>query len=202
MKDKGSIYISGAISGMNYENVVDKFAKAEKTLTEKGYEVFNPINNGLDKNFSWEQHMAVDLAVLMECEAIYLLNDVWKSRGARIEASIALERGMLVMFEDRNEMILFTKEGKLPLYLRSLLLLLIQKSYTDEQDPSGAKRSLLEFMIRPICQCPPTLHVFFKEEINPIDFRDGLSMLLEEKNEIKSAIAKRFQSVEEIKKIV
>lgn len=164
MKDKGSIYISGAISGLNYENVVDKFAKAENYLSNIGYEVFNPLKNGLDEHFSWEQHMAVDIAKLMECDSIYILNDALGSRGARIEMSIAMERGMIILFEDKEFMFGRVVNTWHPTYIKTLILLLLAKAYQDEGNPLYAKRCLIESKLSPRCLDPMFMQVYLRGE--------------------------------------
>jgi len=164
IKSKDKIYISGAISGLNYENVVDKFVKAENHLTEQGYTVFNPLKNGLDKNFGWEQHMAVDLATLMECDSIYILNDALHSRGARIEMSIAMERGMLIFFEDKDLMLDCIIKRWHPTYIKTLILLLLFKSYKDKEDPLYAKRSMIESQLSPRYSCEQFMQTYLPGE--------------------------------------
>ena len=164
METKNTIYISGAISGLNYENVVDKFKKAEDYLTGQGYAVFNPLKNGLDKNFGWEQHMAVDLATLMECDSIYILNDALHSRGARIEMSIALERGMIILFEDKDFMLDSLIKMNPPTYIKTLILLLLSKSYKYKEDPLCAKRYLIESELTPRALCPMCMHIYLPGE--------------------------------------
>lgn len=51
------IYISGKISGLPYDEVQERFNGAEDLLTELGFEVANPLKNGLDKDNSWNEHL-------------------------------------------------------------------------------------------------------------------------------------------------
>lgn len=97
------VYISGAITGLDYTEVVAKFALAEERIRKLGYTPVNPLNNGLAKDSSWEQHMAVDIAMLMECDMIYILNDAIDSRGARIEIHLAVERDMMRWHEQKGQ---------------------------------------------------------------------------------------------------
>ncbi len=55
------IYISGQISGRPIEEVAAKFEAAETMLKAKGYEVVNPLKNGIPANASWEVHVAMDV---------------------------------------------------------------------------------------------------------------------------------------------
>lgn len=83
------VYISGKITGEPMDQVIAKFAKAEYELGTKGYDPVNPLKNGLPQESAWEQHMRVDISLMMTCHAIYMLPD-WKfSSGATIEKRLA-----------------------------------------------------------------------------------------------------------------
>lgn len=93
------IYISGKITGLDYADVESKFQDAQDLLSDIGFEVVNPLNNGLTKEHSWEQHMVKDFELLLPCDAIYMM-DNWKdSIGARIEYQTAFEMNKDVWFE-------------------------------------------------------------------------------------------------------
>ena len=93
------VYISGKISGENPEEVALKFRSAEGAIRKMGHEPVSPLNNGLPDDASWEDHMAADIAMLLRCQAIYLLDDWNTSRGARIEAEIAIECKMEILYQ-------------------------------------------------------------------------------------------------------
>lgn len=88
------IYISGPISGLPLETVYNNFTNAEVQLLEQGYEPVNPLNNGLPTNATWEEHMRADLRLLLDCDAIYMLEGWEKSRGARIEHDLGIDIGL------------------------------------------------------------------------------------------------------------
>ena len=73
-------YISGKISGLLPEQVTAKFRQAEQQIRAFGHEPVNPLDNGVDKEASWNEHFVADVALLLECDAIYLLKD-WAHRG-------------------------------------------------------------------------------------------------------------------------
>ena len=50
------IYISGRISGLPIEEVAAKFDETETKLKAQGYEVINPLKNGIPATASWEAH--------------------------------------------------------------------------------------------------------------------------------------------------
>lgn len=91
------IYISGKISDLPTEQVREKFAKAEAQIRAFGHEPVNPLDNGQPATATWAQQMTASIALLFECDAIYLLPDWGDSRGARIEANIAEECGLEIL---------------------------------------------------------------------------------------------------------
>ena len=64
------IYISGAISGTT--DFMERFAKAEKELTEKGYLVVNPakVNAQLPIDTGYEEYMKMSFCMLDMCDGI------------------------------------------------------------------------------------------------------------------------------------
>ncbi len=54
----------------------------------------NPLKNGLPNIATWDQHMVRDIELLLTCDSICLLPDWQQSKGARIEAFIAMEKEM------------------------------------------------------------------------------------------------------------
>lgn len=87
------VYISGPISGLLYEEVEKVFNEAEIRLQEQGYEVVNPLNNGLPRESTWNEHMRADLKLLLDCDAIYMLNGWEYSKGASLEYDLAIDLG-------------------------------------------------------------------------------------------------------------
>ncbi len=87
------VYISGPISGLPLETVYNNFTNAEIRLQEQGYEVVNPLNNGLPRESTWNEHMRADLKLLLDCDAIYMLNGWEYSKGASLEYDLAIDLG-------------------------------------------------------------------------------------------------------------
>lgn len=93
------IYISGPITGLDHQTAFANFERAEKMLRDLGFDPVNPMkHSGLDANggkdadgvaYSWEEYMKADIALLLGCDAIYLLNGWEASRGATLELNIA-----------------------------------------------------------------------------------------------------------------
>lgn len=93
------IYISGAITGT--DDYMERFAKAEKELTEQGYSVVNPakVNAQLPEDTSYEEYMKMSFCMLTMCDGIYMLKGWRKSRGANREYCYAMEKRKVIMYE-------------------------------------------------------------------------------------------------------
>ena len=93
------IYISGAIS--NTDNYMERFAKAEKELTENGYSAVNPakVNAQLPEDTSYEEYMKMSFCMLDMCDGIYMLKGWKKSCGANREYGYALAKDMIIIHE-------------------------------------------------------------------------------------------------------
>ena len=91
------IYIAGPMTGLPEHNF-PAFEKAADHLRNTGNwdEVVSPREHAnLNKN--WQDSMRVALGLLIQCDAIYLLNGWGVSRGAVIERNVAEALGMIVL---------------------------------------------------------------------------------------------------------
>lgn len=93
------IYLSGKISGLPFPYVQQRFDDSEALLTELGFEVVNPLKNGLDQEKTWNEHLCKDIEMLLPCDAIYMMDNWVDSTGASIEYDIAMRTGKDVWFE-------------------------------------------------------------------------------------------------------
>ena len=93
------IYISGAIS--NTDNYMERFAKAEKELTDKGWYVVNPakVNAQLPEDTTYEEYMKMCFCMLDMADSIYMLSNYENSKGACMEYGYALAKDMIIMHE-------------------------------------------------------------------------------------------------------
>lgn len=94
-----NIYIAGKVSGLPYKECKEKFIKAEFVLKKKGLTPINPLRL-VDASTSWENSMKICIRLLLDSDAIYLLNDWKKSKGAKIEYAIAKFTGLKILFEN------------------------------------------------------------------------------------------------------
>lgn len=90
-------YIAGPISGLDYQKAYDAFRDAEMKLTSLGYEPVNPMRLPHNHDKSWSSYMREDLKQLLDCEFVYLLDGWQDSKGARIEAGVAVSLGIKVV---------------------------------------------------------------------------------------------------------
>lgn len=93
------IYISGKISGLPLNMVQERFDDAESLLSELGFDVVNPMKNGLDPNEKWIKHLCKDIELLDSCDAIYMMDNWVESRGARHEYNFAMIENKDIWFE-------------------------------------------------------------------------------------------------------
>ena len=96
------VYISGKISGRKKEEYMKQFADAEKKLTEQGYTVINParVNAEMPESTSYQVYMNMSKTMLEASDIIYMLKGWNLSNGANTELQWALDRGMMIMFEE------------------------------------------------------------------------------------------------------
>lgn len=96
------VYISGAIAHYNMEERRATFAAAARQLTEQGFEAVNPFENGVPDDAHWMAHMKADIALLVDCDYIYMLKGWELSKGAKLEFDVASSCGIKVMFEGQK----------------------------------------------------------------------------------------------------
>lgn len=95
------IYISGQISNLEKSDYMERFAKAEKELTEQGYSVINPakVNAQLPEDTDYEDYMRMSLCMLDMCDSIYMLRGWSKSCGANREYGYAMAMDKTIIHE-------------------------------------------------------------------------------------------------------
>lgn len=93
------IYISGKITGLPLQEVKERFASAQALLEEIGFETVNPLEKGLPESATWKQHMVKDIELLLQCDAIYLMENWVDSLGAKIEHDIAKRMDLYFLHE-------------------------------------------------------------------------------------------------------
>ena len=90
------VYISGPMSGLEREQYLEIFRRADQALRDQGYRnIVNPINvwacrwPWLYRIVGYRLTLLYDLWLLMRCDRIYKLTGWRDSRGANIESCVA-----------------------------------------------------------------------------------------------------------------
>ena len=96
------VYLSGAITGT--DDYMERFAKAERELTEQGYSVVNPakVNAQLPEDTTYEEYMKMSFCLLSLCDVAYFLNGWRNSNGANREYGYAYANDMLIILEEQK----------------------------------------------------------------------------------------------------
>lgn len=87
------IYLAGPMTGLPNLNFPAFHAEAAR-LRALGHDVVNPAEINPDHTMAWEACMRKDIAVLVTCDTVAMLDGWQHSRGARLEHHIAMELGM------------------------------------------------------------------------------------------------------------
>ncbi|MBT2299249.1 DUF4406 domain-containing protein [Variovorax paradoxus] len=90
------VYVAGPMSNLPELNF-PAFHAAAAMLRALGHQVENPAEINPDPSMGWAECMRKDLAVLTQCDAIYLLPGWQNSRGASLESYVAKSLGLVVL---------------------------------------------------------------------------------------------------------
>lgn len=133
-------YVSGRISGINQNLARSRFDEAEQLLSSVGFDdVFNPMKH--QDCETWQQYMRRDIAELMKCDVIFMLDGWELSKGARIEHSIAQKIAMPILYETERR-----------LALNDEIKRIVSKvSYVDTKDIVSKNRKQKFFFARMLC---------------------------------------------------
>jgi hypothetical protein len=93
------VYIAGRVSGLPYDQVKAKFSTAETMLRVADFEPVNPLGH-VSCQAKPAEAMKILIPLMLECDALLLLNDWEFSEGAQIEAQLARYAGLCIMNED------------------------------------------------------------------------------------------------------
>ena len=93
------IYISGGLTGRPPAEYSAHFQQAATSLEAQGYDVINPLHNGLPADAAWHEHMRADIRLLTLCDEIYMLAGWERSTGASAEHALAKALGLTFSYE-------------------------------------------------------------------------------------------------------
>ena len=92
------IYIAGKVTGEDLAHCTMKFGQAQKDVEALGFEALNPLALVNDFKTPWQNAMKICLKALIDADAVLLLPDYHKSKGAMMENSIAEDLGIPVYY--------------------------------------------------------------------------------------------------------
>ena len=98
---KHRCYISGPIGCRDLEERRKAFKAVQVMLEAAGYEVVNPMENGLPSDATTAQHMKRDIQLLTECACIFMMDKWNHSQGCYTEFMVATAIGCEVIFESK-----------------------------------------------------------------------------------------------------
>lgn len=90
------VYLSGPMTGRPDLNF-PAFHREAARLRAMGYHVVNPAEITKDQSAGWHECMRRDLAALLDCDAIALLDGWQGSAGAHLEMHVAHRVGMEIV---------------------------------------------------------------------------------------------------------
>ena len=99
---KEKVYISGPIAGFDMEERKLAFLKVQHMLEGLGYLPVNPFDNGVPDDAHWRVHMRADIAMLLGCDAIYMMPGWELSKGCKLELDVATSCGIRLMIESHG----------------------------------------------------------------------------------------------------
>lgn len=110
MEQKKKIYIAGKVTGLQIDEVLKKSVDAERELRKSGAITMNHAYNVFNAGFEHGDYMHISFAMIDVCDAVYLLKDWQKSKGARMELQYAADHQKEIIYEDES-----TREENFPI---------------------------------------------------------------------------------------
>lgn len=92
-------YISGQITGLTELEYLHRFAIGMEEVRTMNMEPVNPCHLPHEHDKSWQSYMKHDIIEMLNCDALYMLNNWHYSKGAKIEWQIATFLGMQIFYQ-------------------------------------------------------------------------------------------------------
>ena len=83
-------YISGPITGHDLKERKDLFYRKANELKAQGYIPVNPLENRLEDNAKYHDHMKEYLKMLLDCQTIYMMEDWQNSSHCNLALEVAV----------------------------------------------------------------------------------------------------------------
>ena len=104
------IYIAGKITGLDRQEILEKFAIVDIRLKKQGHAPFIPCVLPDYPDVPHEDYMHICYAMIDICDAVYMLKDWQQSKGARMELQYAADHRKGIIYEDET-----TREENFPI---------------------------------------------------------------------------------------
>ena len=99
MAKQRMIYISGPITGRPQDETWKKFSEVVQMIRRDSNLIpINPLHFAIS-GLTYKKQMKLDIAILTQCDAIYMLEGWDDSKGACTEHSIAKTLGLMVFYD-------------------------------------------------------------------------------------------------------
>jgi hypothetical protein len=92
-------YISGQITNLSEEKYLHYFAIGMEEVRAMNMHPVNPCHLPHEHDKTWQSYMKHDIIEMLQCDAVYMLNNWQNSRGAKIEWQIANGLGMQIFYQ-------------------------------------------------------------------------------------------------------
>jgi hypothetical protein len=92
----GKIYISGPMSGIENSNF-DAFNEFEGKFDPDVVTFENPAKPGHIEGYEWKDYLKLALKMMLECEAVVLIDGWQSSKGCLLELHVAKSLGMRIL---------------------------------------------------------------------------------------------------------
>jgi hypothetical protein len=93
------VYIAGRVTGLTREQASRNFSRGEALMRSNNHDPINPLAF-VPEGSSPKEAMKTLLPLMLECEAILLLEDWEFSEGAMIESALANYSKMTILLEE------------------------------------------------------------------------------------------------------
>lgn len=97
------IYLSGPVSGTN--DARERFHMAENRLKRRGHKnIINPVEfcSSLPKDTKYEDYLLIGMALMHQCDTVYMMLGWKDSPGANAERKEAIENGKNIIYEENE----------------------------------------------------------------------------------------------------